>query len=87
MDSFVADTTDDQGLPTTRGHHLSPSGLCSPPPNVQILQVSNVMHFNTVMRSAHLASVSKQALHNLVASTVPHLRRLIVEPSNPDLSL
>jgi hypothetical protein len=71
VDVLVADTTDDQGLATARGHLLAPSGPFGPSPDVQVLEAPNMMHFDTIVRPAHLAGIGEQTLVDLTAPAVP----------------
>ena len=70
---------DDQGLALARGYLLDPGGWGGPPLDVQVTQVSDLMDFDTVVGTAHLAGIRKQAFDDSAASAVPYLFRVVVE--------
>jgi len=52
MDVLVADAADDKGLAAACGHPRGPFGLVCPPPGVEVLEATDMVHLDLVPGSA-----------------------------------
>ena len=85
LDVHVARAADDQGLTLAGNHNSDPCGLFGPPSVLQVLEGSDVVDLDVLMRATELALVRQQSLLQVGPVVAPDASRLIIEDCIPTM--
>ena len=79
LDVRVAGAADDQGFASTGNHHFDPGRFLGPPMAQQVLERTNMVDLDGVMRATELARIRQKPLFQVRSLVVPDATRLVLE--------
>ena len=79
MDVLMTGAADDKGLATACRHLLNPCRPFGPPRASEVLEVSDVVHFDLFPRTTELAGVGQEPFDHFRLAAIPDARGIVTE--------